>query len=130
MTSTTEVEIVAVFRNTYDAVISQHALEFTGYLQLATPIQVDNKYALGILTNSVKHRRSKATDIRFYWVKCRIKQGPFYIYWIRGRDNIADYFTKHYSPSNYKVMRYIYLINSVYLLQEIWSHYCHKGVLL
>ena len=86
-------EITAVFRNAQEAVMLWQALEFMGYLQPATLIQVDNECALGILTNSVKQWRSKAMDMRFYWIKFRIKQGQFYIYWRRGRDNLADYFT-------------------------------------
>ena len=44
----------------------RQVLEFMGYPQPATPVQVDNKCDLGILTDSVKQRRSKAMDMRFY----------------------------------------------------------------
>ena len=73
MASTTEVEIAAIFRNSQHTVILQHALKFMGYPQPATPIQVDNGCFLGILTDSVKQRQSKATNMRFNWVKYRTK---------------------------------------------------------
>ena len=44
----------------------RQVLEFIGYPQPATPIQVDNECVLGILTDSVKQRRSKAMDMYFY----------------------------------------------------------------
>ena len=65
----------------------RQALNFMGYPQPATSMQVDNECALGILTDSVKQRRSKSIDMRFYWVKYMIKYGKFYIYWRRGREN-------------------------------------------
>ena len=64
--SATEAEIKAVFRNAQDAVMLRQALEYMGYPQPATSIEVDNEYPLGILTVSVKQRRSKAIDMRFY----------------------------------------------------------------
>ena len=91
--------------------------------QPATRIQVDNECLLGILINSFKQEQSKAMDMRFYWVKYRIMQGQFYIYWRRGRDNLADYFTKYHSPAHHKLMRSTYLINSVYCLQGKWSRF-------
>ena len=33
--------------------------------------------------------------MRFYWVKDRVQQGQFHIYWAPGTSNYADYFTKH-----------------------------------
>ena len=114
----TEAEISVVFRNEQDAIMLRQALEFMGYPQPATPIQMDNECALGILTNFVKQWRFKATNIRFYWLKCRIKQGQFYIYWRRGSYNLVDYFTKHYYLSHHKIMRSTCLINFMYWLQE------------
>jgi hypothetical protein len=44
-----------------------------GHPQLATPIQTDNECAPGIVNNTVKQRRSKAIEMRFYWIKDRVK---------------------------------------------------------
>jgi hypothetical protein len=35
-------------------------------------------------------------DMRFYWIKDRVKQGQFKTYWGPGFQNLADYFTKHH----------------------------------
>jgi hypothetical protein len=48
-------------------------------------------------------------NMRFYWIKDRVKQGQFNVYWGPGYQNLADYFTKHYSPAHHKRMREIYI---------------------
>jgi cytochrome b involved in lipid metabolism len=48
--------------------------------------------------------------MRFYWIRDRIKQGQFIIHWRAGKDNLADYFTKHHSPAHHKLMRSRYLL--------------------
>jgi hypothetical protein len=52
-------------------------------------------------------------DMRFYWVKDRVKQGHFYVYWGPGYQNLADYFIKHNSPTHKKWMREMYIHASV-----------------
>eukprot|EP00978_Attheya_sp_CCMP212_P020671 scaffold59435_cov43-Attheya_sp.AAC.1 len=42
-----------------------------GHRQPPTPLQVDNSCAHGIINSTVKQRRSKAIDMRFYWLKDR-----------------------------------------------------------
>jgi hypothetical protein len=69
MASAAEAELGAVFYNAKDAAMLQTILEELGHPQAATPIQTDNVCASGIANNTVKQRRSKAMDMRFYWVK-------------------------------------------------------------
>jgi hypothetical protein len=47
--------------------------------------------------------------MRFYWIKDRVKQGQFKIYWGPGFQNLADYFTKHHSPAHHKRIRDVYI---------------------
>ena len=69
------VEVSATFYGCQDAVPLRNTLSDLGHVQGATLIITDNTCREGILNNTVKQRRSKAMDIRFYWVKCRIAQG-------------------------------------------------------
>jgi hypothetical protein len=80
-----------------------------GFPQDATPIQTDNNTASGIANDTVKQRRSKAMDMRFYWIRDRVRQDQFLIYWSKGSDNLADYFTKHHPVSHHRAMRPVYL---------------------
>ena len=98
LSSATEAELGALFYNAKDGAMLQTTLEDMGHPQQATPIQTDNACAAGIANNTVKQRRSKAIDMRFYWIRDRVNQGQFLVHWRRGTDNLADYFTKHHSP--------------------------------
>jgi hypothetical protein len=48
-------------------------------------------------------------DMRFYWIRDRTQQGQFHVFWAPGRDNLADYFTKHHAPAHHRLMRPVYL---------------------
>lgn len=73
LASVAEAKNGAVFINTQTEVPLRLSLEELGHPQPSSPIQVDNKCASGILNNTVKQSRSKSIDMRFYWVKGRIK---------------------------------------------------------
>jgi hypothetical protein len=107
--SATEAEFAAIFHNCQDAVLCRTILEDLGHPQTATPVQTDNSCAAGIANRTVKQRRSKAMDVRFYWILDRVDQGQFLIHWRKGADNDADYFTKHHSPAHHRRMRSRYL---------------------
>ena len=112
MASATEAEVGALFHNAQDACMIRNTLEFLGHKQPATPIQTDNACAEGIVNDTVKQKRSKAIDMRFYWVRDRVRQGQFVVYWRKGADNLADYFTKHHTASHHRRMRPTYLHES------------------
>jgi hypothetical protein len=69
----------------------------------------DNNTASGIATDTVKQKRSKAIDMRFYWIRDRVRQGQFKIYWSKGQTNRADYFSKHHPASHHQAIRSTYL---------------------
>jgi hypothetical protein len=79
MESATEAEFGALFHNACDAVPLHTALIEMGHPQPDTPIQTDNACAAGISNKTVKQRRSKAIDMRFYCICDRIKQGQFLV---------------------------------------------------
>jgi hypothetical protein len=110
LSSATEAELGALFYNAKDGAMLRTTLESMGHPQQATPIQTDNACASGIANDTVKQRRSKAIDMRFYWIKDRVQQGQFLVHWRRGTDNLADYFTKHHSPTHHRLMRSRYLL--------------------
>jgi hypothetical protein len=109
MSSATEAETGALFYNAKEACLLRTTLSDLGHPQPATPIQTDNACAVGIVNETVKQRRSKAMDMRFYWVRDRVRAGEFLIYWKQGSENDADYYTKHHSPAHHRKMRSRYL---------------------
>ena len=74
-----------------------------------TPVVTDNSTADGFANDTTKIKRSKAMDMRFYWIKDRVRQGHFKVLWQKGQNNLANYFTKHHPPSHHIAMRPTYL---------------------
>ena len=109
MASAAEAEVGALFMNAQLAAPMRATLEELGHPQPATPMKTDNSAANGILNGTIKQQRSKAIDMRFYWLKDRAEQGQFKIHWAAGDENWADYFTKHHSATHHKTLRPCYL---------------------
>jgi hypothetical protein len=122
LSSATEAELGALFYNAKDATAFRVTLDELGHTQPPTPIQTDNACASGIANETIKKRRSKAIDMRFYWVKDRIKQKQFIIYWRPGLTNLADYFSKHHSPAHHRKMRSHYLLEQSPTNDKATSH--------
>lgn len=112
MASAAEAEVASLFLNTREALPIRQCLIELGHPQLATPMKTDNNTAEGILNGTIKQKRSKAIDMRFYWLKDRAEQGQFNIFWEPGKHNLADYPTKHHLGSHHKKVRSIYLYGS------------------
>ena len=92
--SAAEGEYGSVFFNAKHAVGTRTILTAVGYPQPPTPILTDNACAVGLANDSVKVKRGKSIDMRFHWIRDRIKQGHFTVTWVAGADNLADFFTK------------------------------------
>ena len=74
VSSAAEAELGALFYNGKEVVHMREALKYMGHPQPPTPIQTDNTTAIGISTDSVKQKRFKAMDMRFYWIRYRVRQ--------------------------------------------------------
>jgi hypothetical protein len=107
--SAAEAETGGMFYNSQDAVPMLIALEEMGHPQPATHIRGDNSTTIGITNRTIKQRRSKAMDMRYFWLQDRDAQAQFKYYWDKGDGNRADYFTKHHSVAHHRAMRPIYL---------------------
>jgi hypothetical protein len=67
LASAAAAEVGALFFNAQEACILRQISIDLGHNQAATAIQTDNACAHGIMNSSIKQRRSKAIDMRFYW---------------------------------------------------------------
>jgi hypothetical protein len=48
-------------------------------------------------------------DMRFYWIRDRVRQGQFLVYWRKGKMNKGDYFSKDHPTSHHRDIRSSYL---------------------
>ena len=122
MISSAKSEISAAYINGQEAVPICTLISKLGNPQPATPIQVDNSTADGFANNTIKQKRSKAIDMRFYWICDRTSQGQLLIYWQPGTTNLGDYNTKHHSPAHQQLMQPKYLHTSEELAQCAIAH--------
>jgi len=109
VSAASEAEIAAGYVNARKAIPLRIALLEMGHPQHPTPLEMDNDTAFGVLTSRIIPKKSKAIDMRFYWLRDRENQKQFKLYWCKGENNLADYFTKHHTTPYHKKMRKIYL---------------------
>ena len=127
MASAAEAEIGGIFHNRQSAVPLRHTLIEMGHPQPPTLIQTDNSTALGYVNSSIKIKRTKAMDMRFHWIKDRISQKEFLVYWRSGLTYLGDYFTKHFSPAHHIVMRPKYLHQALHLMNQVVNTHSLRG---
>ena len=68
MASAAEAEVAALYLNAQEALPIRQCLINMGHPQPPTRMNTDNQTATGILNGTIKQKRSKAIDMRFYWL--------------------------------------------------------------
>jgi hypothetical protein len=109
LSSASEAELAALFHNGKEGASERITLEELRHPQPPTPLVTDNSTVSGIANDTVKQKRSKAMDMRFYWIRDRVHQGQYHVYWRKGSTNKADYFKKHHPTKHHQRMRNQYL---------------------
>ena len=73
MASAAKAEYRTIFINAQTAVPIRTTISEMGWPQGPTSIQVKNYTAVGIATKEFRQKKSKAMDMRFYWINYRIE---------------------------------------------------------
>ena len=60
---------------------------------------------LNILNENTSPKKSKSIDMRYYWIRDRIRQKQFRLEWQPGVTNLADYLTKIHPVKHYQAVR-------------------------
>ena len=94
VSAVSEAELSGGFHAAQDAVQYRRTLHDLGYPQPPTLLRMDNTVAIGLATNTINAKRSKAMDMRYFWIIDRVAQKQFIIQHIPGIWNLADHFTK------------------------------------
>ena len=108
--SAAEAETGGLFYNGQDAIIIRHSLEALGHPQPKTPIKTDNSTATGFIYDNIRQRKSKTWDMRWNWLRDKKTHEVLNYYWDAGKNNDADYFTKHHAPKHHREMRPRYIL--------------------
>jgi hypothetical protein len=82
--SAAEAELGALFHNCQDGIIFQQTLTNLGHPQSKTPVHCDNATTVGITNNTVKRQRSRAMEMRFFWVGDKVSQDMYHMAWHPG----------------------------------------------
>jgi hypothetical protein len=107
--SAAESEVGACFQNAQTAAPLRVTLLELGHTQQSTPLRTDNYTAYGILNKTIKQKRSKSMDMKYYWLQDRVRQKQFDVYWRPGKENLGNYHTKHHPAQHRQDMRPILL---------------------
>jgi hypothetical protein len=108
--SAMEAKVGALFVNTKEGKITYTTLKAMGRPQPATPVTTDNSTADGIMNDTIQCQGSCTIHMRYHWLRDRVAQKHFNVFWKPGSQNLGDYFTKHFSPAHqHKAMRPTYL---------------------
>lgn len=89
-----EAEYGAAFIAAQQGVWIRNIAVAMGHVQPSTPLLCDNEFAIGLGNDTIKQRKSKSIDMRFHWLRDRIRQGQFTLTYLAGKYNLADFFTK------------------------------------
>ena len=92
--SAAEGEYGAAYMVARNAVWMRAIARALGHPQGPTTIWCDNTCAVGLSNDTLKTAKSKSIDLRFHWLRDRVRQGQFKVHWVKSGDNVADFFTK------------------------------------
>ncbi len=102
MSTAAKAKLGALYINAREVVPCCTFLNKLGHSQPPMPIQIDNSTALGVVTNNILPRCTKAMDMRYWWLRDRNNQEQFRYYWRPGPTNRSDYFTKHHCATHHQ----------------------------
>jgi hypothetical protein len=72
--SAAESQVGACFHNAQSGAPLRVTLTKLGHTQPMTPLRTDNSTAFGILSETIKQKRSKPMDMRYHWLTDRVRQ--------------------------------------------------------
>ena len=110
--SAAEAELGALFLNAREAKVLRITLQDLGHPQPPTPIHVDNTTSVGIVNNTIKRQRSRATEMRYFWLLDQYCQKYLDISHQPGQENLGDYPTKHHTGTVTQNVRPYYIHES------------------
>ena len=107
--SAAEAELGALFLNTQEARILRLTLAEMGHPQPPTPVHIDNSTCVGIVNNTIKRQRSRAMEMRYFWLLDQQVQKYFKFQYHPGQENLGDYPSKAHTGAVHQHVRPWYI---------------------
>ena len=95
-----------------------------GHKQAPVLLKTDNSTAEAFSNSTLKEKRSKPWDMRYWWIQDKVKLKEFQVQWESGKDNLADYHTKHFPPSYHKEIRPTYILKGYNVQTQSYLRGC------
>ncbi len=128
VTSAAEAETAGLFYNCQTAIHLKRMLEFLGHPQPATPVKINNGAAAQFVSDTIKNKRT--WDVQYYWLAENQTAGDFNAFWDHGYNNLADYHTKHHSPTHHQTVHLCFLssicTNMLFILLQLEYEWNNK----
>ena len=92
-----------------------------GFKQGPTTIFVGNNNMSGICNNTIKRQNSRSMNGQYFWLIDQVNLNTYLIVWAPGLENLADYFTKHFSAAHHRAVRpyYVQMTNSPRTIRKV-----------
>ena len=108
--SAVEAETGGLFHNAQTILHIRMLLDALGHSQPPTPLKTDNSTANVFVNKSLCRRKSKSWDMKFLWLRDKELMRKIWVFWDKGKNNDADYFTKHHLSSHHQAIRNWYIL--------------------
>jgi hypothetical protein len=127
--SAAEAELGALFLNAQEAKVVRLILHELGHPQPPTPIHIDNTTTVGIVNSTIKRQRSRAMEMRYFWLLDQEAQRNFAFLQHPGLENLGDYPSKHHTGAIHQHVRpyYIHEKNSPLVLPRALQPSARRG---
>ena len=99
VSSAAEDETTGTLCNAKEGVAILPSLIGLGHKQPPTPLKTDNSTTDGFVNYSMKPKKSKTWDMNMHWLRDKEVLKQIRVYWDKGKNNDAKYFTEHFPPS-------------------------------
>ena len=113
VSSAVEAETKGVFENAKKVIAMRHLLTDMGHPQKQTIINTDNTTTVGFVNKNIQLKKSKSWDMNFHWLRDKELQNQIKVSWEKGKNNHADYFTKHHAITHHRKIRPIYIRDKI-----------------
>ena len=106
VTSAAESETHGVFHNAKETIPMVYIITAIGHPQRQpTPIKSDNSTAVGFVNKNMQMKKSKTWDMQLHWLRDKQNTSHFKVFWDKGSNQSADYWTKHHPTVYHRHIR-------------------------